>query len=255
MNVSRNAGIFLVLVLGATGVASAQETQNPPPPPPVQTPVSAPTTPPPSTTPSADAAIFPTPLSVTELRRRRDAIDAMEGMLPKKVIAAAKDTMRDMEAVQQAAVNLFTNRAPRATGFHLEGYGVFFYVEIPGVRASVASAFEQIQKSRQPDRADRGSASRTAEGGTTLPFDANGSYTEAVKLQLIDAMLDYSQPLDLRPNEWLTIAARDADEPIPNVIYESRTMVVRARGSDLADFRAGRLTREQMLKRVELRGF
>ena len=46
-----------------------------------------------------------------------------------------------------------------------------------------------------------------------------------------------------------------ADEPIPNAIYESITMVVRARGSDLADFRAGRLTREEMLKRVEVRGF
>ena len=68
-------------------------------------------------------------------------------------------------------------------------------------------------------------------------------------------MLDYSQPLDLRPNEWLTVAARDGDEPIPNAIYESITMVVRARGSDLADFRAGRLTREEMLKRVEVRGF
>jgi len=258
MNVSRKAGIFLVLVLGVANVASAQEAQNPPPPPPVQTPVKAPTTPPPATTstPSADAALIPIPLSISELRRRREAIDAMEGMLPTKVKAAAKDTMREMEAVQQAAVNLFTNSSPRARGFHLEGYGVFFYVEIPGVRASVASAFEQLQKSRLPlDRVDRGTASRAAENATPLAFDANASYTDAVKRQLVDAMLDYSQPLDLRPDEWLTIAARDGDEPIPNVIYESITMVVRARGSDLADFRAGRLTREQMLKRVELRGF
>ena len=69
----------------------------------------------------------------------------MEGVLPSKVRAAGKDTMREMEAVQQGAVNLLTNSSPRARGFHLEGYGVFFYVEIPGVRASAASAFEQIQ--------------------------------------------------------------------------------------------------------------
>ena len=48
---------------------------------------------------------------------------------------------------------------------------------------------------------------------------------------------------------------QSGSEPIPNAIYESITMVVRARGSDLADFRAGRLTREEMLKRVEVRGF
>ena len=250
MNVSRQAGFFLVLVLGATGVVSAQQAQNPPPPPtpPAQVPVVAP---PPA--PANDATVVPIALSVAELRSRREAIDAMEGMLPTKVKAAAKDTMREMEAVQQAAVNLFTNSSPRARGFHLEGYGVFFYVEIPGVRASVASAFEQIQRSRQP--LDRGTASRAAESTTPIPFDANAAYTDAVKRQLIDAMLTYSQPLDLRSNEWLTIAARDADEPIPNVIYESITMVVRARGSDLADFRAGRLTREEMLKRVEIRGF
>ena len=88
-----------------------------------------------------------------------------------------------------------------------------------------------------------------------MPFDPNASYTDAVKRQLIDAMLDYSSPLELRPNEWLTIAARDGDPPIPTVIYESITMVVRARGADLAEFRAGRLSREEMLKRVEVRGF
>ena len=73
--------------------------------------------------------------------------------------------------------------------------------------------------------------------------------------QLIDALLDWSGGLDLRPSEWLTIAARDGDEPIPNVIYESITMVIRVRGGDLADFRAGRISRPEMLKRVEVRGF
>ena len=199
----------------------------------------------------APAVVVPTPFSPPELRRRREAIDSMEGVLPKKVQAAAKDTMRDIEAAQQGAVSLFfNNRQPRASGFHLEGYGVFFYVEIPGVRASVASAYEQLQRNIQ--RADR--ASRTP-AEPTEPFDPNASYTNAVKRQLIDAMLDYSQPLDLRPYEWLTIAARDGDDPIPNVIYESITMVVRAKATDLADFRAGRITREEMLKRVEVRGF
>ena len=245
----RKAGLLFAFVVAAAGVASAQETQPPQNPPPATQPVVAPSTPPP-----APVAAVPTPLSLPELQRRRDAIDAMEGSLPKKVHAAARETMREMEAVQQAAVNLFTNSAPRARGFHLEGYGVFFYVEIPGVRASVASAFEQLQRSKE--RVDRAAgASRAAETGVPLPFDANAAYTESVKRQLIDAMLDYSQPLDLRPYEWLTIAARDGDEPIPNVIYESITMVVRARASDLADFRAGRITRDEMLKRVEVRGF
>jgi hypothetical protein len=255
MTVTRTAGVFFALFV-ATGVASAQEVpppQNPPPQNPPTPPVAVPATPAPSVTPVAAETA---PLSMNELRRRREAIDAMEGMLPTKVRAAAKDTMREIEALQQQPVNFLTTSQPRARGFHLEGYGVFFYVEIPGVRSSVTSLFrEELQ--RRADRTNsggEGSASRTVER-TSMPFDANASYTQAVKRQLIEAMLDYSQPLDLRPSEWLTIAARDGDEPIPNVIYESITMVVRARGSDLSDFRAQRITRDEMLKRVEVRGF
>lgn len=252
----RKAGLLFAIVVAAAGVASAQETQPPQNPPPTQqnppptaqpTPIAAP----PAIAPAAD---MPAPLSAAELRRRRNAIDAMEGALPTAVRNGAKETMREIEAVSPG-MNFITNSAPRARGFHLEGYGVFFYVEIPGVRPSVASLVNQLERERERNRLpDRGSASRAA-AETPAVFDPNASYTEAVKRQLIDAMLDWSTPLDLRPYEWLTIAARDGDEPIPTVIYESITMIVRARGSDLADFRAGRITRDEMLKRVEVRGF
>jgi hypothetical protein len=248
MNATRISGLVLVLVLF---VACAAAAQQPPPPtsPPIQTPPQQPATV--STPPASpvDAAIVPMPLTEAELRRRRDAIDAMEGMLPKKISAAAKETMREVEAVQQQPVPFLQNSQPRAHGFHLDGYGVFFYVEIPGVRSTVTSIFEEMRRQQQPASADRAAAR------SSMPFDPNASYTEAVKRQLVDAMLDYSQPLELRPNEWLTIAARDGDPPIANVIYDSITMIIRARGADLADFRAGRLGREEMLKRVEVKGF
>jgi hypothetical protein len=38
-------------------------------------------------------------------------------------------------------------------------------------------------------------------------------------------------------------------------IYESITMVLRIKGADLADFLAGRLTREEVRKKVEVREF
>ena len=255
----RIAGLLLVLSAAGPGAAAAQDP--PVVPPPVQTPQPQP---PPGQAPpsgqlplvSSPAAPFPaavpSTLSGGELRRRRDAIDAMEGMLPTKVRSGAKETMREIEAVKPG-LNLLTTSAPRARGFHLEGYGVFFYVEIPGVRPSVASIVEQLQRER--DRGDRGAAASRAAANGPVAFDPNAMYTDAVKRQLIDALLDYSQPLELRANEWLTIAARDGDEPIPNVIYESITMVLRVRGADLAEFRAGRITREEMLKRVEVRGF
>ncbi|MEO6235350.1 MAG: hypothetical protein ABIQ52_00010 [Vicinamibacterales bacterium] len=253
----------MMLGVGAC-VASAQPPQTAPPAPPPATepkPAPSPVPAPPagqmplvstSETPAAVVPALLAPLAGADLKRRREAIDAMEGMLPTRVRSGAKDTMDQMQAVQPG-MNLFTTSAPRARGFHLEGYGVFFYVEIPGVRPSVASIVEQLQRERE--RNERGSASRAAAGSGPVSFDPNAVYTEAVKRQLIDALLDWSGGLDLRPSEWLTIAARDGDEPIPNVIYESITMVIRVRGADLADFRAGRISRPEMLKRVEVRGF
>ena len=260
MNLTTRKTAFLGIFVVTTACAvAAQEVQSPPTaPPPNQTqtqtqsqpPATAPT---PAPVNAVDASVVPLPLTMAELRRRRDAIDAMEGVLPTKVRAAGKDTMREIEALQQQAVNFLTNSIPRAHGFHLDGYGVFFYVEIPGVRSTASSIFEDLQR-RQLPQTPQARADRATER-TAVPFDANASYTDAVKRQLIDAMLDYSSPLELRANEWLTIAARDGDPPIPTVIYESITMVVRARGADLAEFRAGRLSREEMLKRVEVRGF
>ena len=42
--------------------------------------------------------------------------------------------------------------------------------------------------------------------------DPNRAYTEAVQRALIDAMIDYSAPMAIGPDQWLTVAARD-NEP------------------------------------------
>jgi hypothetical protein len=67
-------------------------------------------------------------------------------------------------------------------------------------------------------------------------------------------MLDLN--IDLLPDEWLTVAARDGAGPIgPGQIYESITMVLRVKGADLADFRAGRISRDVLRQKVEVREF
>lgn len=84
--------------------------------------------------------------------------------------------------------------------------------------------------------------------------DPNALYTETVKNALIDAMLDYSGPMGIGPDEWLTIAARDAEGPLgPGEPYDAVTIVLRIKGSDLAAFRADRITREEARKRVDVR--
>jgi hypothetical protein len=74
---------------------------------------------------------------------------------------------------------------------------------------------------------------------------------------LKDAMLDHSSSLDIGPTEWLTIAAKgNNDRPrLAPADTDSRTRIVRLRGSDLAAYLARQITREEALQRIEVRVF
>jgi hypothetical protein len=86
--------------------------------------------------------------------------------------------------------------------------------------------------------------------------DPDAAYTEAVKRALIDAMLDYGVPMELGPDEWLTVAARSGEGPmISGQIDDAMTILLRVKGSDLAAFAADRGKREEVRKRVEVRVF
>jgi hypothetical protein len=88
---------------------------------------------------------------------------------------------------------------------------------------------------------------------TALLDDPNAHYTDAVKRQLIDAMLDHSLPMDLGADEWLTVAARDGEGPTtPGEIYDPETIVLRVKGSDLAIYAADRSRREEIRRKVQV---
>jgi hypothetical protein len=74
---------------------------------------------------------------------------------------------------------------------------------------------------------------------------------------LIDAMLDHSSPIGVGPNEWVTIAARRNEERPRLAPADSgaQSVVIRASGADLAAFRAGQISREEVIKRVDRRVF
>ena len=100
-----------------------------------------------------------------------------------------------------------------------------------------------------------GSASSVADGQGRDPIlnDPNEAYRTEVLQALKDAMLAHSSALGLGPNEWLTIAAKGNDDR-PRVApadTASGTRMIRLRGSDLNEFLAGRITREEALKRIE----
>ena len=85
----------------------------------------------------------------------------------------------------------------------------------------------------------------------------NEEYRSEVVQALADAMLDYSGPLALGADEWLTIAARGIqDRPrMGSADNDGQTIMVRARGGDLAAFRSGQISREAVMARIERRVF
>jgi hypothetical protein len=204
-----------------------------------------------------------------EQAHRQDEMTVLEGTLTASVRLAAKKVATDVQSSTPNAT-LFTGTAG-AKGFLLDGYGVFFSVEIPALDMSVMLTFENIERSAQrrtdlpqitnlPQVANR----QDLQSGSTvkdvvesvMTTDPRQKYRDAVKLALIDAMLDHTKNLELGPGESLTIAARGSERDLlPNEIFQLTTVILRVKGSDLADYFAGRLTKEQARTKVEVRQF
>jgi hypothetical protein len=241
---------------------------------------------------------------IVDPKRRRNQIQLLEGVLARAVGLGAEEVARQMQMLDPT-MTVLTGRA-RARGFVLEGYGVFFDVEIPALRQSVVWSMMTVQRDMQIARslesmrraletlppqepaqraqqelqnlqrmvapvqgrnslvqqaaevtAASTGATTVAETRPVIPTalldDPNAHYTDAVKRQLIDAMLDHSLPMDLGADEWLTVAARDGEGPTtPGEIYDPETIVLRVKGSDLAIYAADRSRREEIRRKVQV---
>jgi len=202
------------------------------------------------------------------------------------------------------SIILLSGTQPRAQGFVIDGHGVFFFVEIPGINPAIAWAMQTrgrdqvaqaaiadlrqlLQAVEDPQERTQGAlALRSIEqrllppgamqqqrregaiqtgGSAPSPSTApppmmenpDAEYRQLVTQQLINAMLDHSHQLGLGADEWLTVAARGSQGPLlPDAVFDDRVPVtLRIKGGDLADFRAGRLTRDEARARVVIREF
>jgi hypothetical protein len=205
-----------------------------------------------------------TPVSTaSDQLRRHEQISVFEGTLTGAVNLAARRVAKEVQSRTPSA-NLFSGDA-RAKGFALDGYGVFVYVEIPALDLTLSVLADQIERDLQrraePDSttanvANRVEAAPSAKETLRDVQDTGEKYRAAVKLALADAMLDYSKNLELKPDEWLSVAARGSESALlPGEILQLTTVVLRVKGSDLADYLAGRVTKEQARDKVEVRQF
>lgn len=113
-----------------------------------------------------------------------------------------------------------------------------------GVNATAANSFAAPNSVAAPDPND--------------PILTNPSevFREEVMQAIIDALLDHSAPLGIGDDEWLSVGVR-RNEVRPRIGLDSnaQTYIARVRGSDLIAFRTGQLSREEAIKRVEVRVF
>lgn len=86
-----------------------------------------------------------------EDQRRRKEILVMEGVLVQAVRLGAQEVSSTMEKFEPAGVTALTG-TPRARGFVLDGYGIFFNVEIPNINQSIVWSMMTMQRDRQMGR-------------------------------------------------------------------------------------------------------
>ena len=247
-------------------------------------------------------------------RDLRYQIGVMERILEEAVQHGADKTRERIQSVLPPADLLLVTSA-QVRGFRLEGYGVFFDVEVPTLDTSIPLSFKMldqtglgldsaleafkqvVQKSNDvnleqalrrielqlgpmtvaqtPDTGGARMVSGSAATATdppqnqarsgALPIASVENYLNEVHATLraevrdalIDAMLDHGRGLDVAPTEWLQVAARrdDARPRLGPVDADVETMSIRVRGGDLMDFLGGKITREEAIKRIDVKMF
>ena len=257
----------LILFVTMSGFAAPPAAQDPPP-------MTRPTPQPPVAQPAPASAaagdvlpalsavdsglpkgLLAPPLSRDDVRRRVDAIYLMEGTLTASVTLAARQTASEIQRFQPGLM-MFSSAPVKAHGTYLEGFGVIFHVEIPRVIPSVASLVETLNRdalNRERQRANAQAITLSAAPSDAL-LNPDAHYVQSVKNELINAMVKHSQPLELRPEETLSVSARDGSE-MPGQVAAPSTMTLQVKGKDLAEFAAGRISLNEIIRRVSVRGF
>ncbi len=92
---------------------------------------------------AAPGAFAQAPLSEADQVKARQKVSMMESVLESAVANGADNLMRAVRSVMPPDALILTG-APSARGFRLEGYGVFFDVEVPAFRPTMAWRLRQM---------------------------------------------------------------------------------------------------------------
>jgi hypothetical protein len=192
------------------------------------------------------------PVELTSIQiQARQQMAALEGALENAVRQGALMLNKRLQASNTDNMVMLAGLT-RARGFRLDDYGVLFDVEFPSMRRSVVWSIQELERNSRI-----GTAVRTADAEPTVrPREI---YQTEIANALVNAILDYKGSVGVGANEWLTVAARESVLDRRMVPGDSSdtviTVILRIKGSDLQALHDGTLTREEGLKRVDVKHY
>ena len=217
-----------------------------------------------------------------ESSQLRYQLRVMERVFEEAVEHSARNFASIMEEATPGAARFMGNTG--AHGFRLNGYGLFFDVQIPVLRRSLSWVFRHLnrgpselgpalqslrQHMRSFDNVDvRDSleeALRSIESLVGHPsppppppdVDPREVYAMEIRDALANAMLDYTDSLPLAANEWLTVATTSSGNRAdsPTDLPRGLGLMLRVPGRVLIALRQGEMARSDALNRIEYSEF
>jgi hypothetical protein len=157
------------------------------------------------------------------------------------------------EQVVRGTVQLAMNGAPQINPVYIPGVGYHYDVQVPDILGSSYAMWTYMYKRQQlavPVGNNPGGKVTGSAAVVAADFDPNTEYAAFVRLELIDAMLESSTVLTIKPEERLIVSARVPADAQVNVLVHNRKIVMQALGSDLIALRQGQLTKDQVKDRI-----
>jgi len=93
----------------------------------------------------------------------------------------------------------------------------------------------------------------TALEGGRAPEDPFAGYVRELKSTLAQILLEYGPTIQLGPDDWLTVAAREMAPKLMPGNPTDATITLRLKGSDLAALKTGKLTPEEAARRIDVK--
>jgi len=214
----------------------------------------------------------------------RYQLRVVERAFEEAVEHSARNFASRMEESTPGAARFMGNTG--AHGFRLDGYGLFFDVQIPVLRRSLSWVFRHLNRRRDElgptlqslrehvrslgnvdvrDSLEEALQSLESLVGHPLPppsppppdVDPSEVYAMEIRDALANAMLDYTDSLPLAANEWLTVATTSSGNrgDSPTDLPRGLGLMLRVRGNVLIALRQGEIARSEALSRIEYSEF